>query len=73
MQYTATSFLTMDANNLAELYANLSLNASPPEVLEVDKGTLVAECLRVGNWLVGKVLTTRSINREAFRSSIGKL
>lgn len=58
----------MDAELLEKIEASLSLDDELPLVLEVDEDTMASERIRVGNCLMRKVLTSRSINREAFRS-----
>lgn len=63
----------MDDDLLEKLHASLSLDDKLPPVLEVDENTVAAERTRVGNCLVGRVLTSRSVNREAFRSSMARL
>lgn len=63
----------MDADNLEEIYANLSLDDTPLPQLEVDDDIVAAERHRVDNCLVGKMLTTHSVNREAFQSSMARL
>lgn len=63
----------MDPAILEELYANLSLDGEVPPAVEVDDGLLVEEVIRLGNCLVGKVLSPRPVDREAFRSNMARL
>lgn len=69
----ARACVGMDASELEEMYAGLSLENESLPASEVDKNTLAMEQSRIKNCIVGKVLMSRSMNREAFRNSIGRL
>lgn len=63
----------MDPFELEEIVADLSLDDEPLPALEINDDTLALKKLRVKNCLVGKVLTTRVVNREAFLNGMARL
>lgn len=63
----------MDPSIPEEFCANLSLVEEEPHALVAEKDALEVEMARLDLCLVGKVLSARMINREAFRAGMVKL
>lgn len=63
----------MDLTILEDLYANLSLDDEEPPTLIAEEAALVVELVCLDLCLVGKVFSTRMINRKAFCAGMARL
>lgn len=62
----------MDSDTIALMTASLNLDEDPPPVAVFDEENLSPETNRLSQSLVCKVLSYKTINRDAFHSTIMK-
>lgn len=63
----------MDPNILDRKYTNLSLDDHAPPALDIGDAVLKEKAVWLENCLVGKLLSSRMVNREGFRASLRRL
>ncbi|KAL5770274.1 hypothetical protein ACOSP7_014428 [Xanthoceras sorbifolium] len=63
----------MEFEDLESLYSSLSLKEEEAVVMSMDKNLKMQGQNKVALCLVGKFLTNKLVNREAFRATISKI